>query len=164
MATGGEVPQGFPNDTFPALLTSGEIVVPPSKAEQFARQILKDKVREKPFAKRIPEMQQGGIVPAGYSNDSFHAMLSSGEAVIPLNNIEEVFKRYPAVFKIIDQRTTDSITGQPVSPYSKLHGTLDLSFVEEVVRKALARGIDPVTFRHSSGTCTPWSVQLCCKL
>jgi TP901 family phage tail tape measure protein len=167
MATGGEVPQGFPNDTFPALLTSGEIVVPPSKAEQFARQILKDKVREKPFAKRIPEMQNGGIVPAGYPNDSFAAMLSSGEAVLPLNELEDVLKRYPAVFKIVDQRTTDSITGQPVSPYSKLHGTLDLSFVEEVVRKALQRGIDPYTalaIPHvetggtPSGSANPYSV------
>jgi hypothetical protein len=28
MATGGVVPAGFPNDTYPALLTSGEMVVP----------------------------------------------------------------------------------------------------------------------------------------
>jgi len=167
MATGGEVPQGFPNDTFPALLTSGEIVVPPSKAEQFARQILKDKVREKPFAKRIPEMQNGGIIPAGYPNDTFAAMLSSGEAVLPLKEFEDVLKRYPAVFKIVDQRTTDSITGQPVSPYSKLHGTFDLSFVEEVVKKALQRGIDPYTalaIPHvetggtPSGSANPYSI------
>jgi len=31
MAGGGVVPAGFPNDTFPALLTSGEMVVPPMK-------------------------------------------------------------------------------------------------------------------------------------
>jgi hypothetical protein len=28
MATGGIVPSGFPNDTYPALLTSGEMVIP----------------------------------------------------------------------------------------------------------------------------------------
>jgi hypothetical protein len=31
MAHGGIVPSGFPNDTYPALLTSGEAVVPPQK-------------------------------------------------------------------------------------------------------------------------------------
>ena len=30
MAIGGTVPPGFPNDTFPALLTSGETVIPPT--------------------------------------------------------------------------------------------------------------------------------------
>lgn len=32
MATGGIVPQGFPNDTYPALLSSGETVLPSPKA------------------------------------------------------------------------------------------------------------------------------------
>ena len=31
MAEGGQVPLGYPNDTYPARLTSGEIVVPPKK-------------------------------------------------------------------------------------------------------------------------------------
>lgn len=31
MQTGGEVPPGFPNDTYPAMLTSGEKVIPPNK-------------------------------------------------------------------------------------------------------------------------------------
>lgn len=31
MAEGGIVPQGYPNDTYPALLTSGEMVIPPHK-------------------------------------------------------------------------------------------------------------------------------------
>jgi hypothetical protein len=33
-----------------------------------------------------PKMATGGIIPAGYSNDTFQARLSSGEAVIPLTN------------------------------------------------------------------------------
>ena len=142
---GGIVPAGFPNDTFPAMLTSGEIILPPNKATEFADQIVNKKKKEKEAALKIPQMQNGGIIPAGYDNDTFHAMLSSGEAVIPLDKLEDILKRYPAVFKIIDTREKDLITGQPVSPYSKLHGTLDLSFVEEVVRKALERGIDPFT-------------------
>ena len=31
LATGGIVPAGFPNDTFPAMLSSGETVIPPAK-------------------------------------------------------------------------------------------------------------------------------------
>ena len=31
MSQGGEVPSGYPNDTYPALLTSGERVTPPGK-------------------------------------------------------------------------------------------------------------------------------------
>jgi len=34
MAHGGIVPSGYPNDTYPALLTSGEAVVPPDKLPQ----------------------------------------------------------------------------------------------------------------------------------
>jgi len=76
-------------------------------------------------------------------------------------------RKYPEVFKIIDTREKDLITGQPVSPYSKLHGTLDLSFVEEVVHKALERGIDPFTalaIPHQetggtpSGSANPYSI------
>lgn len=33
-------------------------------------------------------MAEGGVVPRGYPNDTFPAMLSSGEAVIPLNRME----------------------------------------------------------------------------
>jgi len=35
-----------------------------------------------------PKMAKGGIIPPGYKNDSFHAMLSSGEAVIPLDTLQ----------------------------------------------------------------------------
>ena len=35
----------------------------------------------------IPGMAQGGIVPSGYPNDSYPAMLSSNEAVIPLDRL-----------------------------------------------------------------------------
>jgi len=31
----------------------------------------------------IPEMASGGVIPPGFSNDSYPAMLSSGETVIP---------------------------------------------------------------------------------
>jgi len=35
MAQGGIVPPGYPNDTYPALLSSGEVVVPPRKLREF---------------------------------------------------------------------------------------------------------------------------------
>jgi len=37
-AEGGKVPAGYPNDTYPALLTSGEIVTPPGKLENLQKQ------------------------------------------------------------------------------------------------------------------------------
>lgn len=36
-ATGGQVPAGFPNDTFPARLTSGELVIPPGDVPRLSR-------------------------------------------------------------------------------------------------------------------------------
>jgi hypothetical protein len=37
MANGGIVPAGYPNDSYPAMLTSGEMVVPPHKLPEFER-------------------------------------------------------------------------------------------------------------------------------
>jgi hypothetical protein len=36
LAQGGQVPGGFPNDTFPARLTSGELVIPPGDTERLS--------------------------------------------------------------------------------------------------------------------------------
>jgi len=36
-------------------------------------------------------MATGGMVPSGFPNDSFPAMLTSGETVIPLNKVSEIF-------------------------------------------------------------------------
>ena len=36
---------------------------------------------------KLPKFAQGGIVPSGYPNDSYPAMLSSNEAVIPLDRL-----------------------------------------------------------------------------
>lgn len=83
MKTGGVVPPGYPDDTFPALLTSGEVVIPRGKADQYVTQLIKEKGREKEFAKGIPEMQHGGTIPAGFPNDTYPAWLTSGETVIP---------------------------------------------------------------------------------
>jgi len=159
---GGVVPAGFPNDTFPAMLTSGEIILPPDKAAQFADEIVNKKKKEKEAALKIPKMQQGGVVPAGsdkmlekffkmkrtndkslayltrisrgtemtekllagadyypqvarmagggpvpagYPNDSFPAMLSSGEYVLPKNvqrNIRNIEQRPQKVSIVVD--------------------------------------------------------------
>jgi len=52
-------------------------------------------------------MAKGGIVPPGYPNDSYPAMLTSGETVLPkgLNNLNR-----------IDDRKLD------ITVYGKLHG------------------------------------------
>lgn len=39
------------------------------------------------FASSLPGLATGGIIPPGYPNDSFPAMLQSGEAVIPLDRL-----------------------------------------------------------------------------
>lgn len=41
--------------------------------------------------KNAPGLAQGGIIPAGYENDTFPARLSSREAVIPLDRLEGLF-------------------------------------------------------------------------
>jgi hypothetical protein len=38
MAEGGIVPSGYPNDSYPARLTSGETVIPPGKLPSFEKQ------------------------------------------------------------------------------------------------------------------------------
>jgi len=38
MAMGGVVPAGYPNDSYPALLSSGEMVVPPHKLPEFTKE------------------------------------------------------------------------------------------------------------------------------
>lgn len=42
------------------------------------------------FASSTAGLAQGGIIPGGYSNDTFPAMLSSNEAVIPLNRLKSI--------------------------------------------------------------------------
>ena len=42
-------------------------------------------------AKGATQMANGGIIPSGYPNDTFPALLSSGEAVIPLNKQQDLF-------------------------------------------------------------------------
>jgi hypothetical protein len=44
MKQGGVVPQGYPNDSYPARLTSGEMVLPPEKLPEFERQETQIKV------------------------------------------------------------------------------------------------------------------------
>ncbi len=44
MAKGGIVPSGYPNDSYPAMLSSGETVIPPHKLPEFERRITKIKL------------------------------------------------------------------------------------------------------------------------
>ena len=93
MATGGVVPEGYPNDTFPALLSSGETVIPKGKAGEYAEKLIKEKQQKKRLVEfspeteissiLIPKLQHGGEIPPGYPNDTYPAFLSSGETVLP---------------------------------------------------------------------------------
>jgi TP901 family phage tail tape measure protein len=87
MAEGGIVPEGFPNDSFPALLTSGEVVIPEEKMKKMFGTSYTDLIKNQTSS--IAKMAMGGVVPPGYPSDSFPALLSSGEKVIPLNRMEK---------------------------------------------------------------------------
>lgn len=95
MAKGGVVPAGYPNDTFPAFLSSGEVVIPEDKAKEYdslTRFFRKTNKSDKSLSNNtkflssltnVIKMAKGGVVPKGYSNDSYPALLSSGERVLP---------------------------------------------------------------------------------
>jgi hypothetical protein len=65
MATGGIVPPGYPNDSFPALLTSGEVVVPKDLTIRGGREF---KSERKPTA---GGGQPNGLVPENYQWQNF---------------------------------------------------------------------------------------------
>jgi hypothetical protein len=41
---------------------------------------------------KIPKLAQGGIVPSGFPGDTYPALLSSNEAVIPLDKLSQWMK------------------------------------------------------------------------
>jgi TP901 family phage tail tape measure protein len=99
MAKGGTVPPGYPNDSFPALLTSGETVVPKDKMDMlnkannpYREYLDMPQMRVRPMAMpnaKMPAMlSQGGIIPPGYPDDTFNARLTSNEVVIPLDKLD----------------------------------------------------------------------------
>jgi len=53
-----------------------------------------------PDLEKAPGMAMGGVVPAGYPNDSYPALLSSGEAVVPPNKLPG-FAREPVEVKVV---------------------------------------------------------------
>jgi hypothetical protein len=52
--------------------------------------------------KEVPKMASGGIVPQGYSNDSYPALLTSGEMVVPPTKIPEFERRKEKVHVVIE--------------------------------------------------------------
>lgn len=55
-------------------------------------------------ALKVPGLAQGGIIPGGFPNDTFPAMLSSGEAVIPLDKLGSIFGNMGPQVIILNQR------------------------------------------------------------
>lgn len=112
MKKGGVVPAGYPDDTFPAMLTSGEIVIPKEKykKEFLDSPTMEEKVKEL----NLPKFAKGGTIPAGYPNDSFPALLSSFEVVLPED-------KYKAMIKLVNKAVKDS-----ESPYKEY---LDAPFI-----------------------------------
>jgi hypothetical protein len=69
MAEGGLVPKGYPNDTYPALLTSGETIVPPGK---LAETSLKDPIDFEPVEFVIKDNQLVGILKKANTKKSLY--------------------------------------------------------------------------------------------
>lgn len=159
MAEGGIIPSGYPNDTYPALLTSGEMVVPQDRVKEITEvldtasnrysqglpedtgfdktinklygniqqsQKAQDAVLASNMTKGIkmptdlPGMRMGGTVPPGYWNDSYPAMLTSGEMVVPPGKLPELKQ----------QKVDVNVTVQGVTRGSDIH-----YIVKEVERR-----------------------------
>jgi TP901 family phage tail tape measure protein len=108
MVKGGIVPQGYPNDTYPAMLTTGEMVFPKNRVKELMG-IINDKnnntskiIRE-PIP--LPKMVLGGIVPQGYPNDSYPARLTSGEMVVPPMKLPEFERQEVNVNVTVEGKT-----------------------------------------------------------
>jgi hypothetical protein len=105
---GGLIPGGYPNDTFPAMLSSGELVIPEDRAKEVLNvlnSITKAKGQANNFVNKnnnfekvlhdtktteLPKMKLGGTIPQGYPNDSYPAWLSSGERILPPKEYEKL--------------------------------------------------------------------------
>ena len=159
MAEGGIIPSGYPNDTYPALLTSGEMVVPQDRVKEitevlntannrYQQGLPEDTVFNKTINKLygniqqsqkaqdavlasnmtkgikmptdLPGMRMGGTVPPGYWNDSYPAMLTSGEMVVPPGKLPELKQ----------QKVDVNVTVQGVTRGSDIH-----YIVKEVERR-----------------------------
>ena len=61
-----------------------------------------------PDLERAPGMAMGGVVPAGYPNDSYPALLSSGEMVVPPHKLPEFENREMEVKVVVEGVTKGS--------------------------------------------------------
>ena len=57
----------------------------------------------------VPHLASGGIIPPGFPGDTFPAMLSSGEAVIPLDELDNMTGTSHIVVKIGEDTIVDKI-------------------------------------------------------
>jgi hypothetical protein len=174
-AKGGIVPYGHLNDSFPAMLTSREFVVPEEKLDVLLKETPNAKHLKKTLTDQLPKLASGGVIPTGFPNDSYPALLTSGEIVVPpaklttgndyafklLERLDKLItvtvtgnkdllskgwlEGKTSPLKITDKRITDLITGQPVKDTGRLGGQVDPAFVAEVVQKSMQRGMDPYT-------------------
>jgi len=78
MKTGGTIPDGYSNRSYPVLLTSGERVIPKGANKN-------DNISK--VANLTNITSQGMMVPSGYPNDSYPTWLSSGDTVLPVNYV-----------------------------------------------------------------------------
>jgi len=64
-------------------------------------------------------MKKGGIVPPGYPNDSYPALLSSGETVLPPKSLQNIFEVNPFMGKVEFVISDDVLIGFLEKAYTK---------------------------------------------
>lgn len=138
MKKGGKIPEGYPDDTYPAFLSSGEYVLSADKYKEYLKML--DRLEGKPGKKEtapsyspkemeIEDLTKRGSLPTGGLNDEFQLLLSTYENLIPeqvkkdkiaskiynYNNVTEQVSRIPKT------RTLSKETAQLTKYFSKLN-------------------------------------------
>ena len=104
MKTGGTVPPGYPDDTFPALLTSGEIVVPPHEALAFAEKIMREKGKDVTQVTNVSQITPNNI-PQPVEYHDMPTMLPMAFTNMPSGGLSEELQLLLSAF---DDNTASS--------------------------------------------------------
>lgn len=128
MKKGGAVPPGYPNDTYPAYLTSGELVLTKDEHKEYLELMRKFSKKStpkdtpavySPKEMEIEDLTKKGSLPTGGISDEFQLLLSTYENFLPeqtkkekmvskiynYNNISEQISKIPKT-KSISKETS----------------------------------------------------------
>ena len=87
------------------------------------------------FASEVPKMAKGGVVPEGYPRDTYPALLSSGETVIPPKDLDHILSQFDTMSTGLQGGLTYQLNGLAGSEV----GPKDLT---QTVRQVVERPAD----------------------